>query len=400
MEIPTRGDLVVDFNGATPADRSMEKRRLRKHSVLNVIRRHGPLSRADITKKSGFNLPSVSTLVDELVADGLVLEEEAKAVPRGRRPIPVYLNVDAASIVGLDIGKRSTIMVVINLGGKLLTRYECKTPALKKSQAYADWARKVMEKVFREHPPSAPLSGIGVAIPGMNSHPDHLSPAEMIRKALTDRFGVPTLVEQDGRMMALGSHWFGAGRDLANFLVINLGHGTGMGVFIDGRLYRGKGGFAGEIGYIPIGDEDIDGYADCPSAMENMASGAGLIRRARARGLEVDDVSQLAEMARGGDRRALKAFKDFAQRLARGIATVANLFDPEAIILSGRVCRSADLFLEDLRAETARHTLGPIMQSTPIILSNLDVDLGPMGAAAAILHQIFNSSHVQVDEVI
>lgn len=400
MAIPTRDDLVVILNGATPADRSMEKRRLRKHSVLNVIRKHGPLSRADITKVSGFNLPSVSSLVDELVSDGLVLEEKAKAVPRGRRPIPVYLNEDAASIVGLDIGKRSTIVLLVNLAGKVITRHESKTPVLKNAKAYADWGCKVLQQVFRQHQPKQPLAGIGVAIPGLISQQEQLSPAQVISRALSEKFSVPTLVENDARMMALGSHWFGAGREYSNFLVVNIGHGIGMGIFIDGKLYTGKQGFAGEIGYIPLGDEEVEGYSECPAALENVASGSGLIRRARERGLDVDDVASLAELARGGDRKARRVFRDFAATLGRGIASVVNLFDPEAVILSGRVCRSADLFLDDLRTETARHALGPIMSSTPLLVSTLDVDLGPLGAAASVLHQIFNSSHVQVDEVI
>src|SRR5690606_14979481 len=112
-------DLVaVNKPATTPSDRSIEKRRLRKHFILNVIREQGPLSRAEIAKVADFNLPSVSSLVDELIADGLAQEEKARHVLRGRRPIPVFLKQDAACALGIDVGKRTTTALLSNLAAK------------------------------------------------------------------------------------------------------------------------------------------------------------------------------------------------------------------------------------------------------------------------------------------
>ncbi|MBI1290841.1 ROK family protein [bacterium] len=406
MNVPTRPELVVIPNSATPADRSVEKRRLRKHAVLNVIRLHGPLSRADISKASGFNLPSVSSLVDELVEDKLVIEEEARHIPRGRRPIPLYLNADAASILGIDIGKETTIAIAMNLAGETIGRFETKTPACKTDRDHSDWALKALAKTIDAvDRPLPPICGVGVALPGLvarggasiGDEDDH---SVAIQKAIQDEFGVPTIVENDARMMAMGALWFGAGKSLSSFAVINIGHGIGMGLVLEGKVFTGKQGFAGELGFVPLGDPGVKGFLGHPECLQNVVSGTGLIRLAKEAGLKVRSAGDLAELARARDPKALAIFDRFTRGLTRAVATVINLFDVEAVILSGRVCRSADLFFEPMKQELPKHALAPTLRTTKLLLSDLDVNLGPMGAAASILHQIFSSAHVQVDEVI
>jgi predicted NBD/HSP70 family sugar kinase len=407
MDISIRPELVVVPNSATPAGRSIEKRRIRKHVVLNEIRCKGPLSRADISKNIGYNLPSVSNLVDELINDGLVVEEKARAIPRGRRPIPVQLNPAAASVLGIDMGRRSSIGMVLDLSGKIISRIERKTPTMKSAKAHANWAIKLaqmtIERCDGEIPP---LCGVGVGLPGLvaaklngKNEPvqDH---ADTIEAAIQEELGVPAFVDNDARMMALGSFWFGAGRNYKSFAVINIGHGIGVGLVLNGSILTGKQGFAGELGYIPLGQKGIPGFLDHPDCLENIASGAGLLRRAKEEGLKVEDAAELSDLARDGNKKAIKIFNDFSQALGRAISTILNLFDPEAIILSGRVCRAEDLFYEKTREVVKVHTLGPIFESSKLQLSNLGIDLGPLGAGACVLHQIFYNNHIQVHEVI
>ncbi|MDK2971455.1 MAG: hypothetical protein PWP23_1210 [Candidatus Sumerlaeota bacterium] len=404
-KIPTRPDLVVVPNSSTPADRSIEKRRLRKHSVLNVVRAHGPVSRAGISKISNFNLPSVSALVDELVEEGLVLEEEAQRVPRGRRPIPVHLNESAASILGIDIGKSSTIGLLLNLGGTLITRVEKRTPSLSTPKAHEEWVAKIAAQVFAETgDKTPPLAGIGIGLPGLigksSSGTETHNIATHLATSLEAIYGVCTIVENDARMMALGCMLFGQGKALSSFAVLNIGFGLGMGLVLDGRLFQGTQGFGGEIGHIPLGESGVPCYCGKSGCLENIVSGSGLVRLAKAKGLAVSDAAEVAELARKGDRKALAIFRTFSEHLGRTAAVVMNLYDPEAVILSGRVCRAGDLFIDGARAELERHVLAPIARHSELLVSTLDVDLGPIGAAAAVLHRIFFSSHVSIDEVI
>jgi Zn-dependent membrane protease YugP len=121
VNLPIRPGLLITETPDTPADRVAEKRRIRKHQVLDIIRRQGPVPRVEIARTLGFNLPSVSSLVDELVSEGLASEDKAKRTPIGRRPIPVSFNPEAASIIGIDVGKTSTIGLLMDLGIALFT---------------------------------------------------------------------------------------------------------------------------------------------------------------------------------------------------------------------------------------------------------------------------------------
>ncbi len=246
---------------------------------------------------------------------------------------------------------------------------------------------------------------MGVALPGLIHQQQAREnaagePVDVIRQAIQESYQVPVFIENDAQMMALGSYWFGQGKDHSTFVVINIGHGIGMGIFVDGKLYTGKQGFAGEIGFVPLGEKGIKGFYGHEECLENVASGAGLLRLAKDRGLDVNDAADLADLARKGNKAALETFGLFSATLGRAIATVVNLLDPEAVILSGRVCRSSDMFLPAVLEEARRNTLAPIFNSTRILVAPPDLDLGPLGAVAAVFHRIFHSAHVQVDEVI
>jgi len=406
LRIPVFPNLVVIPKSDTPLDRSQEKRRLRKHAILGVVREHGPISRSDIAKILRFNVPHTSELVEELVREGLAVEEPPRVIPRGRWPIPVRLVQDAASVIGIDIGKSATIAVAVDLGGHLLARVEEPTPQLSSAEEYCAWLEHVICTLVqtcgeRLHP----VAGVGLALPGLvisaSSTGNSTSAlSTTLARWIEDVVGVPAIVENDARMMAYGWYWFGAGRESTSFAVINVGYGLGLGLYLDGRIYTGKQGFAGELGYVPAGEPNVEGFLVCPDALENTASGAGILRLAKRAGLNAQDAREVAEMARRGDSVARHVFDEFSKALGKAIATVVNLFDLETIVLSGRVCRAQDLFFEKALAAARRHALEPILSNTEIVISHLDVDLGPLGAAGAVFHRIFETSHITMDHVL
>lgn len=405
--IPTRSDLVLIPNASTPADRSIEKRRIRKHFLLNVIRENSPISRAEISKLSGYNAPSVSSLVDELVADNLVWEETARTTARGRRPVPVQINGRAASVVGIDLGWSSTVGVLLDIEGNVISTFEAETAKFKGAKANVRWLREVIgELVYASDGPVPPICGIGISIPGLvpRRNPETpivlKSPTGEIRELLSSEFEIPVIIDNDSRMMAIGSLWFGEGRNHKNFGVLNLGYGLGFGMVMSGKPVRGARGFAGEIGHIPFGEPHAKCGCGRMGCIQTVASGEGLQRMARERGIEINDVRELFELGRRKEPSALEIIDKFSDSLARAISTIFNLYDPAALIISGRVARSADMYLDDVIGRVRKYTLPSIIEPSRISISQMDVRLGPMGAAASILHRIYYSSHVEVDKVI
>ncbi|MGB9691416.1 MAG: ROK family protein [Candidatus Sumerlaeaceae bacterium] len=405
-QLHVRNDLVIRPSTETPAERSAEQRRVRKHAVLNVIRKKGPISRSEIAKILRFNVPHTSELVEDLLAEKLVYEEKPRVIPRGRWPIPLRMNASAASILGIDIGRTATIAILTNLGGEILARFEEPTPSLATPASYRQWLEHILALVGqRADSGSPPVAGIGVALPGLvaSSHGRPSGDPELadeLREWVEGQTGAPTIVDNDARMMAYGWYWFGDGHQHTSFAILNVGQGLGLGLFLEGRVYSGTHGFAGEIGYVPAGQHDVPGFLGHPEALENTASGAGLMRLARQRGLAVENVQELARKARDGEQTAREIFQVFADFLGRALATVMNLFDPEAVILAGRICRSYDLFFEQSLKEAERHTLAPIFHHTQISVSHLDVNLTSLGAVGCVMHHIFQASHIEVHELI
>lgn len=404
--LPVRPGLVIEPRTETPAERSAEQRRIRKHAVLNVIRKRGPISRSEIAKVLRFNVPHTSELVEDLLAERLVYEEKPRVIPRGRWPIPLRLNASAASILGIDIGRTATISILTNLGGEILQRFEEPTPSLQTATSYVNWLEHILDVVAAHGDAGLPpVAGVGVALPGLVAS-SHGRPAgdpelaEHLELYAERRTGAPTIVDNDARMMAYGWYWFGDGPRYNSFAILNIGQGLGLGLFLEGRVYAGAHGFAGEIGYVPAGEHDVPGFFGHPEALENSASGAGLLRLARRAGLEVENAEQLARAAREGSAAARQIFDTFSAYVGRALATVMNLFDPEAVILAGRICRAHDLFFEKSLDEARRHTLAPIFHRTHISVSHLDVNLSSLGAVGCVMHHIFLATHLDVHELL
>lgn len=405
-EFPTWPHLVVSPKTTSPAGRSIEKRRIRKHQLLNVIREHGPLSRADIAKISGYNLPSVSSLVDELVSDGIVVEEEARPTSRGRRPIPVLLNHKAAVVIGIDLGTKTTIGVLMNLGGDVLVRIERPTPSFRTPDGKADDVVKFAMDLLSQCPqPLAPLAGVGVGISGLigtrrSEQENSVIFEEQFQSLLAERLGVPALVKNDSQMLSLGSLWFGSGAGYETFAILNIAEGLGLGFVINRRVYRGAMGFAGDIGHTPMGDSGIPCYCGNTGCTENVASGNGLLRLAKQEGLEGIEQHELEEMFHAGDERARRIFRRFTEVLGRAVATVVHLYNPEVVILAGRCAPDSSIYFDQLKHEAALHMRPSLAHSTEFFPCKLREDAVPRGSAASVLHHIFSSAHVDLEQVL
>lgn len=411
LNIPTRLDLLKTETPDTPADRVAEKRRIRKHQVLDIIRRNGPIPRVEIARLLGFNLPSVSSLVDDLLTEGLATEDKALKTAIGRRPIPVVFNPNAAAVIGVDVGKTSTIGLLMNLGGEVLCRLE------KPSMVPLDFAelpafleRFVQQLIETCIPETPALAGLAIGLPGLiyeptQPHVRQLFPKiQRVKDHISNTFGVPVIIDNDARMMAYGALRFGNASEHHCMAIVNLGYGLGLGLVINGSIYQGSHGHAAELGHIPFGDEGIKCHCGLERCLENIASGFGLERLARQAEITREGravtSAELAEMARQGDARAKEIFERYAVALARGLSSLINIFNPEVVVLAGRVSRAADVFMELLLTELKTGTYPIIHSETQIIVSDLFENAGPLGSCACVLHHIFSSAHITVESIV
>ncbi|HMB71836.1 MAG TPA: ROK family protein, partial [bacterium] len=213
-------------------------------------------------------------------------------------------------------------------------------------------------------------------------------------KVLSDRYGVPLFIDNDANLGALAEHWWGAGRGVPDFAYVKLGTGVGSGHFIDGEIYRGSTGVAGEVGHLaidPHGEPCICGLRGC---LATFVGSAALERRARALRAEHPDstltdsgisIQAIEDAALAGDSLARRVAREAAEHLGIAVAGVLNLLNPSVVILGGGLTRLGDLLLDPLH-ETVRHrTLVSSVAASEIRVAELGPRAVAIGAATLVL---------------
>lgn len=404
-----RDGLLFDGAAESPAERQAGKRQLRKGQILGLLRTSGPLSRVEIARALAFNLRSVSLLVDELVAEQLVLEQEGRRTASGRRPIPVALNPAAACVLGMDVGRSSTAAALMDLQGNLLARTVAESNFSADPREQAGWVADLAARFLagQKKGDLPPLAGMALAADGLvhrQQLPQRLADAaEPVRARLETLLGVPVFSGSDSHFLALGEQWFGQARGVRHAAVFNLTDGLGLGVIIDGKLLSGSRGWAGEIGHVPLGEAGIPCFCGSTSCLENIVSGSGLVRMAKEEGLLAGRraaAGTVAELARKGSLPARRVFDRFARGLALAATLVIDLHNPEVVVFGGSLASCGDLFLETVNTELDRLAVPYIRAATRVCVSELGEDAVLLGACAAVLNQIYDTSHVAVETLL
>jgi glucokinase len=233
----------------------------------------------------------------------------------------------------------------------------------------------------------------GVAVAAVNLPIENLS----IRQIAGERTGLPIFVDNDANVAALAEHLYGAARGADNAVMLTIGTGIGGGLILGGEIYRGATGAGAELGHMVIAMDGLPCQGNCPGhgCVETYASGTALGREAReaaarepdsalgamlAEGREIDGKA-VTEAALAGDRAAVGVFELVGARLGVALASLANLFEPDVIVIGGGVIAAGDLLLEPARRELRARALTP-MNGTPVLAAELGEDAGMIGAAA------------------
>ncbi|WP_374713392.1 ROK family protein [Symbiobacterium terraclitae] len=385
-------------------------RQLNRSLVLDVIRRQGPVSRAEVRRVTGLNFTTVTNAVADLIADDLVKEVGLGTSSGGRKPVLLTLNPTARYVLGCELQSAKLVIGLFDLAGNLVGRVQKpKCPRTSPDEAVARIAEGVREVLAAAGVSAEKVEGLGVAAPGPLDAESGvlLTPPNMVgwqnvplRQLLEEVTGLSVMLEKDGNAAAAGEVWFGAGKAVRNLILIIVDDGIGAGIVIGGQLYRGKGG-AGEIGH---GTLDLDGpRCSCGNhgCLEALASGFALGRKAAElirRGVN----SQLADLAESGigtehilaaaeagDKLAADLLDECGRMLGIAVANTVNMYNPELIVLAGRLAQRSPIVLE--RAlQLGRARAFPVLSNqVRIVRSGLGDDFLVRGAASLILARLF-----------
>jgi predicted NBD/HSP70 family sugar kinase/biotin operon repressor len=380
--------------GAAPSLR--ESNRLRVIQALQIL---GVTSRADVARRTGLSRSTVSTIVAALQAEGIVVDRDAdgRAAPGGGRPpAPISLYPAAGLALGVDFGKRHLAVALADLSHELLAEEWREMPDDYDANTGMDRAAELVELVLgaagadRER-----VLGVGMGLPGPVHRSGLVGSSAILpgwagthaAERMSDLIGLPVWLRNDADLGALAEAAWGAGRDASALVYLKLATGIGAGIVIDGRLFGGAGGTAGEIGHTSL-DETGD-ICRCGSrgCLETYASGAaiaGLLSRSLGESLGPDDVMQRAVDGDPGSRRALA---DAGRHIGAAVADLCNLINPERIIVGGSMAVAGDVLLDPLREAVGLRAIPSAAEDVEIVLGELGERAELLGAVALVLHE-------------
>lgn len=381
-------------------------KRLNQSAILRTIREQGPLSRAEIAKALQLNPSTVTRIVDGLIKEGLVIEGKAgeSSARGGRRAVPLEFNYKASLIVGADLRGTAMVGALADLEGNILRRSTIPSKPGDSDDNLERLTVLIGDLIQTPRSREQKIRGIGIGAPAITLSQEGIvtwAPALgwrnlPLKKLVEERFGIPTFVENDINLAALGESWRGAGQEVSNLVCISIGTGIGAGIIIDGELYRGAAEAAGEVGYLVPSESHLGRTYDQFGCLESLAAGPGIARRAvqairqgtktAILDLASGDEGAIAaehifEAARQGDCLAQEIVAETVKYLSIAVSSVASILNPEMIIIDGAVAWSGDLLLEPIK-----EMIGGVVPVMPrLVLSQLDDDAVVMGAIALAL---------------
>lgn len=352
--------------------------------VLSTLLAHGSqvLTQTDLTRETGLASGTVSSIVRELAAMDILT-----TVPgSGRRPTTVRLGRSAGLAAGIDFGNRHITVMLGDMSGQVLGETTEGIEAMLPHETGLRRAGELLDDLLKEQDTDrSVVRTIGMGLPAPIT--DHVVVSSAIlpawvgvnvSEAATEALGTSVHIENDANLGALAEHRLGGGRGHANVVFVKVSSGVGAGLVLDGQIFRGTDGTAGEIGHLTLDDQGplcrcgsrgcLEAYAATGTALEMMSE--------QLPGATIDDI---VEEAMTGNVSALRVFEDAGLHLGWGLANVTNLLNPGVILVGGDMSHAGDMLLDSARLGLRRHVLSEAA-STPVMVASLGDRASAIGA--------------------
>ena len=361
-------------------------REINRQILLNLVREHQPISRADLARLMRIGRGMVTSLVDELLHQGEVYEGATVDAPRGRRPKMLYVRTHDRLAIAVDVRFSHTYLMLSDFGGTALAMETF--PTLVAPAALVAELSARIERMLRAHKAITKCEGIGLVVPGMvDQRTGRILNAPQlgwhdvdIRDALARATGLPVNIENAPIACALAQMWLGkrGGEGPSDFVYVTVAEGVGAGAVINGEVVRGHGHTAGEFGHVPLNLDGPPCLCGARGCFETYTSNLATIARYLGRELAPTEMRTLLHStgltigdviarARAGEPRAVAALDETARYLGAGLSVIINALNPSQIFVGGEITELWGRIEPTVRAEIAKRALTPNAASTPII---------------------------------
>ncbi|MCL1821315.1 MAG: ROK family protein [Prolixibacteraceae bacterium] len=374
-----------------------------KKKIVKSIYFKGPVSSSELSRDLSLSTPKINSLLQELIADGLLKELGQGHSSGGRRPAIYGLVENGFYVVGITVNIYGTIISIFNARNKEISGpHYVSVPMRRDFGMFAEINREFQEILSSSEIDRKKIIGIGIELPGLVNQEQgvnrtYFPDVENLPTKIAEVFGYPVFIDNDARMRTFAEQQFGLAKARNNVLMVHADWGIGLGLIVNGQLYAGKSGFSGEFGHIPMIDNGVLCHCGKRGCLEAIASVSAIARIAQE-GLEAENPSLLPNLvdndlskidtaavikaAQVGDQFSISILTDVGLWLGRGITSLIQIFNPELIIIGGKMAEASQFLQAPIYQSIYTYANPDISNDTEIVFSVMGVKAGTIGAAA------------------
>lgn len=367
----------------------------------------GKLSSTDLSERMGKSIPHVMKVIDTLIADGVIVESGFAPSSGGRRPVIYTPKPGAVYILSVAMDQMFTRIVLMDIGNTMVTSVrEFELPLTNNVHAIELLAEKMGEVIRESGVDREKILGAGIGMPGFVDFKNGVNysflqaGSKTITEYLADELGIPVYIDNDSSLIALAEFRFGAARRKKNAIVVNIGWGIGLGMILNGELFRGHDGFAGEFSHIPIFNNNklcscgksgcLETEASLLVVIEKAAQGlkngrASLLDEKFPTGHGDTDWDAIVKAALKGDRFVIELLSHTGYDIGKAIAILIHLMNPECVVLSGRGTLAGKVWEAPVQQALNEHSIPRLAANTRLAISTLGYQAELIGAVALVM---------------
>lgn len=376
--------------------------------VFELVRTRGQTTRTELARLAGLSKATISEIVSGLIQDGFVRETGKRRSGRGRSRVLLEFDPTARLVLGAQLDDKECTVVLADLTAQPRAKVTVPVHGGSPAVFVAAICRGVEELLPRAE---APILGLGVGVPGSVEPTGRTVTISVpygwrhvpIAAQLEERLDLPVLAANRAKVAALGEVWHGAGKGVNDLVYVFVGAGIVAGLVINGKLYFGSVGGAGELGHVTVVPNGLTCGCGNRGCLHTLASESAIVHLARAKARLADDsvlrdqtdgifgqitLELILDAASRGDAVALETLAEAGTHLGVAIANLVNIVNPQMVVVGGSVARVGDPFLGPVGREVRRRALGDSLAQLEIVQSTLGDEAGAIGAAALLLERL------------
>ncbi len=383
---------------------SIIKRNIIAHMAVN-----GECTLSELTKELHISVPTITKLVQELVDENIVTDLGKVETPGGRRPNIFGLANSAIYFAGVNVGRDNMRFMITDLQNNIIKEEQDFTFELQdRPQCMERICTSIETFIAGCGIDRGKILGLGVCMTGRvnpetgRSYKYFTTSEQSLRELLEERVGIRVLLENDTRARCYAEYTCGKSKDDSNVLYLHMGRGVAIGIVVDGQLYRGKSGFAGEFGHIPFFDNEIICSCGKKGCLETEVSGIAIedkmcrmiekgvntILREKydqQKSIHIDDI---IAAAKNDDNLSIELIEEAGEKVGKAVAFLINTFNPETVIVGGNLAAAGDYIMLPLKSATNKYSLNLVYKDTKFRLSKMSENANAWGVAMLIRNRI------------